>query len=378
MRIIAFYLPQFHAIPENDEWWGTGFTEWTNMKKAKPLFEGHYQPRIPLNNNYYNLLDDDTLAWQIELAKEYGVYGFCFYHYWFDGHMLLQKPMENMLKNDKLNFPYCICWANEAWTNAWKSDENSKTLISQRYGNKAEWKEHFDYLLQFFNDKNYIKENGKPLFVLYRPEICDCVNEMFDYWNELAIEAGFPGICFAYQQISYYLLSSKDESRFSYRIEYQPGYARYDAQKNSGLGAGAWLKIKTVVRNWALRVDKIMGTSISSKLSKKGISFEDYDTLCKAIINRKGEDEKSVAGMFVGWDNTPRRGVGGRVCLGSTPEKFEYYLSEQIKNVNKNYQNDMIFIFAWNEWAEGGYLEPDEKNKLGYLEGIRAALKVLE
>ena len=167
MRIIAFYLPQFHSIPENDEWWGEGFTEWANMKAAKSLFEGHNQPRIPLNNNYYNLLDDSTMEWQVDLAKKYGVYGFCFYHYWFDGRMLLQKPMENMLKNQNINFPYCISWANEAWTNAWKSDENARTLIAQRYGNTKEWKEHFDYLLQFFMDENYIKEDGKPLFIMY-------------------------------------------------------------------------------------------------------------------------------------------------------------------------------------------------------------------
>ena len=166
MKVIAFYLPQFHTIPENDEWWGKGFTEWTNVKAAKPLFEGHVQPRIPLNNNYYNLLDDEVMEWQVELARQYGVYGFCFYHYWFDGHMLLEKPMENMLNSDKINFPYCICWANENWTNAWTANGDVKTLIKQTYGDREEWERHFSYLLDFFKDKNYIKENNKPLFVL--------------------------------------------------------------------------------------------------------------------------------------------------------------------------------------------------------------------
>ncbi|HFI0120613.1 TPA: glycoside hydrolase family 99-like domain-containing protein [Streptococcus suis] len=375
MKTIAFYLPQFHSIPENDEWWGKGFTEWTNMKAAKPLFEGHNQPRIPLNNNYYNLLDEKTMEWQVELAKKHGLYGFCFYHYWFNGHMLLEKPMEIMRQSEKINFPYTICWANEPWTNAWKSDGNEKTLIAQHYGREKEWKQHFEYLLQFFKDKNYIVENNKPLLLIYRPEIIECLNEMLDYWNELAIESGFSGIDFGYQQVSYYLLDNKDESRFRYRIEYQPGYARYDVQKHAEGLSQYLLPIKTKIRNLAYGFDKIAKTNLSSKLTRKKLSVEDYDDLCTAIINRHGEDEKSVAGMFVDWDNTPRRGDRGRVCLGSTPEKFQYYMTEQIKNVKKTYQNDMIFIFAWNEWAEGGYLEPDEKFRYGYLEGLKESLK---
>ncbi|HEM4858589.1 TPA: glycoside hydrolase family 99-like domain-containing protein [Streptococcus suis] len=374
MRPIAFYLPQFHAIPENDEWWGEGFTEWTNMKAATPLFDGHLQPRIPLDNNYYNLLDEKTMEWQVELAKKYGLYGFCFYHYWFNGHMLLEKPMEMMLNNPNINFPYMICWANEPWTNAWKADGNEKTLIAQHYGREKEWKQHFEYLLQFFKDKNYIVENNKPMLLIYRPEIIECLNEMLDYWNELAIEAGFSGIDFAYQQVSYYLLDNKDESRFKYRVEYQPGYARYDVQKQSAGLSQYLLPIKTKIRNIVYGFDKKAKTNLSSKLTRQKLSFEDYDELCQSIINRKADDEKSVAGMFVDWDNTPRRGDRGRVCLGSTPEKFQHYMIEQIKNVNENYQNDMLFIFAWNEWAEGGYLEPDEKNKYGYLEALKAAL----
>lgn len=374
MKTIAFYLPQFHQIPENDEWWGEGFTEWTNMKAAKQLFIDHNQPRVPLDNNYYDLLDDKTMEWQVSLAKQYGLYGFCFYHYWFDGHMLLEKPMERMLANKNINFPYTICWANEPWTNAWKSDTDSKTLIAQRYGDKKEWKEHFDYLFQFFSDPNYIRIDNKPLLVLYRPEIVDRLNEMLDYWQELAKENGLRGLCFAYQQVSYYLSSDRDESRFTYRIEYQPGYARYDLQKKAGGFTSKILSIKTKIRDVATKIDKIYATNIVSKLTKSGLSFESYDELCEAIISRKGEDEKSVAGMFVDWDNTPRRGNRGRVCLGSTPEKFKYYMEKQIKNVQDSYSNDMIFIFAWNEWAEGGYLEPDEKNKYAYLEALKASM----
>ncbi len=376
MKIIAFYLPQFHEIPENNEWWGEGFTEWTNVKSARPLFKGHQQPVVPLNNNYYNLLDNNTMKWQIELAKKYGVYGFCFYHYWFDGHMLLEKPMENMLKDKTLNMPYCICWANENWTNAWKANGNVKTLIQQTYGQEDEWKRHFEYLLPFFKDSNYILEDNKPLFVIYRPEIIPCLNEMLDCWNCLAKEQGFDGINFAYQQLSFHLLENRDESRFKYNIEYQPGYARYDIQKNQKDGLGKLLfEVKTSIRKSVFTIDKILGTNFSSRLARNRLQTEDYDELCQQIINRKPDSDKAIPGMFVGWDNTPRRGKTGRVCLGSTPEKFEKYMKMQILNARDNYKKNIIFVFAWNEWAEGGYLEPDELYKNRYLEAIYNSLK---
>ena len=375
MKIIAFYLPQFHAIPENDEWWGKGFTEWVNVKKAEPLFKGHQQPVIPLNNNYYNLLDRDTISWQISLAKKYGIYGFCFYHYWFDGHMLLQKPMEIMKDDKELNIPYCICWANENWTNAWKADGDVKTLIQQTYGGKEEWARHFNYLLQFFKDSNYIIEDNKPLFVIYRPEIIPHLNEMMDCWDNLAKENGFDGMVFAYQQLSYHLIEGRDESRFKYNIEYQPSYARYDVQANQESKAGRFFfSLRTKIREIILMIDKVMGTNLNSLIARGKLQIENYDDLCRQIINRRPDSEKAIPGMFVGWDNTPRRKEGGRVCLGSTPEKFEYYLSQQINNAQNNYHKDMIFVFAWNEWAEGGYLEPDEYNKYGYLEAIKNAL----
>lgn len=376
MKVIAFYLPQFHTIPENDEWWGKGFTEWTNVKAAKPLFEGHVQPRIPLNNNYYNLLDDEVMEWQVELARQYGVYGFCFYHYWFDGHMLLEKPMENMLNSDKINFPYCICWANENWTNAWTANGDVKTLIKQTYGDREEWERHFSYLLDFFKDKNYIKENNKPLFVIYRPEIIPCLNDMLDCWNELAIKNGFDGMVFAYQQLSFHIMDDRDEERFTYNIEYQPSYARYDLQKKQTSGTGRmWFVLKTSIRKGIMKWDSKFGTNLSARFTRNRLQLEDYDELCKTIIEKEPDSEKAIPGMFVGWDNTPRRGNGGRVCVNSTPEKFHYYMKKQLINANKKYKKDMIFIFAWNEWAEGGYLEPDTYNKYEYLQALKNSLE---
>ncbi|KEZ91200.1 glycoside hydrolase family 99-like domain-containing protein [Lacrimispora celerecrescens] len=370
MRIIAFYLPQFHNIPENDEWWGDGFTEWVNVKKAVPLYGGHQQPKVPLNNNYYNLLDDKVKIWQAELAKTYGIYGFCYYHYWFDGHMLLEKPMEQMLKNRAVNIPFCICWANEPWTKAWVGE--TKTLIPQKYGMKKEWKDHFDYLLPFLKDERYIKdEEGKPVFVIYRPEIIDVLNDMLDYWNELARNNGFSGISFAYQQLNFDLDKNKDDSRFKYDIEFQPMYCFHDLTENR---FSTMRKIKRKVAN---AVERLTGKDIrqigrGSKLT--GFNQVYYDEAWNAILNRKPESVKNVPGAFVAWDNTPRHGKRGRIYDGATPEKFESYLKQLIENTKNIYEKDMIFLDAWNEWAEGAYLEPDVHYGTGYLEAVKNAL----
>lgn len=366
MRIIAFYLPQFHTIPENDEWWGKGFTEWVNVRKATQLFKDHYQPRVPLNNNYYNLLNNDVKKWQVELAKKYGIYGFCFYHYWFDGHMLLQRPIEQYLADSSLDLPFCICWANEHWTKAWVSKEN-KVLIAQKYGQRKDWELHFNYLLHFFKDKRYIKNDEKPLVVIYRPEIIGCLNEMLDCWQELAKQNGFPGLDFAYQQIGLDLQPNKDDSRFTYNIEYQPQYAVYDLIKNKHK---ILRKIKYHVTSILERYFYLDFRSVRTE----GLIIRDYDKVWSQLLSHLPENEKCIPGAFVDWDNTPRRGSKGSVIAGASPEKFQKYLGIQIKRAKEIYQKDMIFMFAWNEWAEGGYLEPDEKFGYAYLEAVRQAL----
>lgn len=366
MKTIAFYLPQFHAIPENDAWWGEGFTEWVNMKKAQPLYEGHYQPRIPLNNNYYNLLDPEVLRWQAGLAKEYGVYGFCFYHYWFDGHMLLEKPMELLLQHKDIDLPFCVCWANEPWTKAWVSKQDN-ILIAQRYGDRKEWTEHFNYFLPFFQDPRYIKNDGKPLVIVYRPDLIECLNDMLDCWQELARENGLPGLEFGYQQIHLDLQKDKDDSRFTYNIEYQPAYANHDLSK------GRLTLLRSIKRWLTPRLQKI-GINIE-QVRAEGLIKRDYDTVWQAVLNRQPESEKHVPGAFVDWDNTPRRQEKGSVFVGATPEKFEKYMTQQIRRAKEIYHKDMLFLFAWNEWAEGGYMEPDEKFGHAYLEALRNALK---
>ena len=221
MKTIALFVPQYHAIPLNDKYWGEGFTEWVNVKNAKPIYAGHIQPKVPLNNNYYNLLDKETKIWQKDLAKKYGVYGFCYYHYWFNGTKLLERPCEQILEDPEIDLPFCFSWANEGWSKEWIGEKT--VIISQFYGEKKEWKEHFDYLLPFFKDDRYIKDNGKPIFMIYRPASIPCLKEMTEYWQELSIEAGFKGIAFMSQNPLFNIEHSKIDKVFDYYVEYEPG-----------------------------------------------------------------------------------------------------------------------------------------------------------
>ena len=369
MKTIAFYLPQFHEIPENNEWWGQEFTEWTNMKKAKPLFPGHCQPRIPLDSNYYNLLNPDTIKWQADLAKQFGIYGFCFYHYWFDEHMLLEKPMEILHSHPEIDLNYCISWANEDWTNAWVSSSN-KTLISQTYGDENTWKRHFEYFRPFFQDPRYISVEGKPLLIIYRPELIPRLNAMLDIWEKMSINVGLKGLSFAYQHVNFARIAAKDDSRFDYQIEYQPMYVR------TFMKGTRTSKIKEIKNNADLFLQKKFHRSIDLSFlhTSDGPTKMDYDEMWKNILDFAPQSEKSVPGAFVDWDNTPRRGKKGSVAIGSSPEKFGAYFEKQICRAKSVYKKDMLFIFAWNEWAEGGYLEPDEKQGYAYLENIKHAL----
>lgn len=384
MKIIALYLPQFHEIPENNEWWGEGFTEWTNVKKSKPLFSKHNQPRIPLNNNYYNLLDNDVKQWQIKIAKEYGVYGFCFYHYWFkDGKKLLEKPVEQFLENKELDFPFCLSWANEPWSRRWDGSEH-KIIMPQEYGDKKEWKEHFDYLLPFWKDERYIKNNGKPLFVIYRPEIIPQLNEMIDYWQELAVENGLDGISFVYQFPEFYFTENKNDSRFDYGIEFEPLFSRMMKTKSES----TIIKIKKEldpknknIRWYTNKLKSVVNGQLDKYAKKdfefrfKAINLNNYDEIVEVSTNHNPISNKSIPGVFTDWDNSPRRGENNATLFqGSTPEKFKEYLSKQIKRAENLYEKEMIFINAWNEWAEGAYLEPDEKHGFAYLEAVRDAL----
>lgn len=376
MKTIAFYLPQYHTIPENDVWWGKDFTEWTNLKKSTALFDGHYQPRIPENRNYYNLLDDTVKQWQIDLAKKYGIYGFCFYHYWFKGgKKLLERPIEQFLENKSLKMPFCLCWANEPWTRAWDG-KTKEVIMPQEYGTEQEWREHFQYLLPFLKDERYIYVDGKPLLVFYKPELIENLKAMIDIWKEMALTAGLPGLTFVVQGSNYNATQIFDNNLFDYGMMYEPGFTdmyisratsnELQKKRRKECPALYRYKIKTFLKR---RIYNAFGLSRSHVVDRIN-----YDLYWEAILSRPA-NTRFIPGAFTDWDNSPRRGCKGRIFIGSTPEKFQKYFSRLVKKTRDEYHMDMIFITAWNEWTEGAYLEPDEKYGCRYLQAIHDALE---
>lgn len=369
-KIIAFYLPQYHTIPENDKWWGKGFTEWTNVKKAKPLFTGHDQPRVPLNNNYYNLLNDDVKIWQVNLAKKYGVFGFCYYHYWFkDGKQLLEKPAEQMLNNQNVDLPFCFCWANENWSRNWDGG-NQEIIMEQNYGNQQDWELHFQYLLKFFKDDRYITVDGKPLFVIYKPDLIADLYQMVNYFKSRAKQEGFPGVCFAFQFPTYFSDIFYRDDIFDYMIEFEPVFSRSNVQRSQSKKVEAMRKI--FGENFISQYRKRKGIKGYNYNKPRYLSMFFYDEAWDTILSQQW-DKKIIPGTFIDWDNTPRN-KHGAMYTGFTIEKFEKNMSLLIKKSRENNKN-MIFINAWNEWGEGAYLEPDEKYGYKKLEAIKKALE---
>lgn len=371
MKIIPVYLPQFHTIPENDKWWGKGFTEWVNIKEAKPLFTGHNQPRVPLNNNYYDLTDIETLKWQCKIAREHGIYGFCMYHYWFNGHLLLEKPMEMLLAHPEIDIKYCISWANHDWSDGWKaSDSAPRILIAHNFDDEQDWVNHFNYMLPFFKDKRYMSENNKPLMIIYIPNLIRKLNKMLNLWTKMAKENGFDGLVYIYQSAASSYDKTWDRSNFSYGVEMNPSYVNLCF--NETYGSTIYPRLMRYTRE----IKRILHIRRSLLLHKrqKDVVKSNYDTTWNNILKLRPKNERMIPCAFVDWDNTPRHRMNGSVSLGSSPEKFKYYFGKLVENTKKYYKTDMIFIFAWNEWTEGGYLEPDEKFGYGYLDAIKEIL----
>lgn len=351
VKIIAFYLPQFHECDENNEWWGEGFTEWTNTRKAVKIYAGHNQPREPLNDYYYDLSNLKDIVFQIEMAKKYGIYGFCYYHYWFQGKLLLNKPLELLRDSNVERLPYCFCWANESWTRTWEGSK--EVLLKQEYGGVDDWEAHFQYLLSFFHDDKYIKKNGAPMMVLYRTKnIPDCDN-MISYWDKRCKDEGFKGI-FVVEELNCFQNNVMCERSKAF-LEFEP---LYTMTFGSSLLDNIYFSIMSKIFNWK---------------NNSSNQIYSYDRLWKNILRRKHKKERKkicFLGAFVDWDNTARKGKFGRIVLGVTPQKFEKYMSRQYKKAF-NLQSEYIFINAWNEWGEGTYLEPDKKVEYGYLEIVK-------
>ena len=373
-KVIAFYLPQFHAIPENDRCWGKGFTEWTNSKKAVPLFDWHEQPKIPLDQDYYDLSDVNVMIRQSEMAKKYGIYGFCYYHYWFkDGKKLLEKPVEQMLDEPKVDIPFCLSWANENWTKNWDGG-NREIIVEQDYGSTDEWRKHFDYLLKFFKDKRYIVIDNCPLLIIYRPELIPCFNDMVKLFKKLAVEAGFDGLIVASQYPEINQMDNRYLYKIDYFIKFQPGMS-WCTKWSTDQKVSIKRKIKrSIIKSKLARMlfsprNNNTNTQTAVK-KKKELEVFDYDELWDLILNKESFSKEMISGGFTGWDNTARN-KNGMIVKGSTPEKFGKYLSELLK---KPSGMNMVFINAWNEWAEGAYLEPDERYGYAYLEELKKSV----
>lgn len=351
MQTIAMYLPQFHRVKENDEWWGEGFTDWVSAQKASPLFEGHYQPHIPLKNNYYDLLDKKTMEWQANLMQQYGIDGVCMYHYYFkDGRKILEKPAENLLQWKDINMPFCFSWANETWARSWsnlsninvwsnlnepeKNKEGKAVLLEQRYGDEEAWKEHFRYLLPFFSDPRYIRVDGKPLFLIYKASLVPCLTEMISCFQEWARESGLSGLYIIGSNCTQNNLKILDGELFSEPVQCFQAFER---------------------NKWTQDVTQYK-----------------YEDLWNIILSNDEGSEKTYYGGFVGYDDTPRRGKSGVCVTEQTPELFAEKLAELMAKNSAN-GKQITFINAWNEWGEGMHLEPDEKDQEAYLASVATA-----
>lgn len=360
-KIIAMYLPQFHCIPENDEFWGKGFTDWVSVKKAKPVYKGQIQPRIPLNANYYDLSEKKNVAWQAKLAKEYGIDGFGIYHYWFNNEKnLLTKPAEIIRDNRDIDIDYLFVWDNANWARSWSAvggndwspleekEEDKKRpglMVEYILGNEKDWENHFNYLLPFFKDERYTKKDNKPVFMVfnYSPEI----ERMGMFWDKLAKKCGFAGMFMIY--------------RYNYGTSLPSYLNQYEYQPHGS----SWRSSITLKRVY-YKIKNILGYH--------GIETYSYDAVWRKLL--KTAQRRTMGnfyhGGFVGYDDTPRRGDKAKIIRGQTPEKFGKYMKKLIQ-ISKMQNKEFIFVTAWNEWGEGAYLEPDARNKYAYLNELRNA-----
>ena len=376
-RIIALYLPQFHPIPENDEWWGKGFTEWTNVAKAKPLFRGHYQPRIPADLGFYDLRLPEVREQQAELAREAGIEGFCYYHYWFgNGKQLLERPFNEVLTSGKPDFPFCLCWANHDWTNkTWKKGSSIRrdSMIMQMQYSMEDHRQHFMSVLPAFKDPRYIRVDNKPLFAVWAPRDIPDVSAFIDLWQQLARENELPGIHFVG-----YTTNTFGRSRENGKITLWPTDVSgklyqelldkgFDAVISSGLHrAQSIVHGKFKMLTYFLKDQ----TFLQAKLRT------DYSKVMRNYYVPEDAWENVYPTLLPQWDRTPRAGAKTDPLINSTPEKFQTSVEEAIRLIqNKHPEHQILFLKAWNEWGEGNYVEPDLKFGHGYLDAIKNAIK---
>lgn len=350
IKPIAIHLPQFHPFAENDEWWGKGFTEWTNVSKAKPLFEGHYQPHLPADLGFYDLRLEEARIAQINLAKEFGIHGFCYYHYWFNGKRLMEAPLDRMMANPKEDFPFMLCWANENWTRRWDGREQH-ALIKQEYSEQDDI-DHIHFLINhFFKDPRYIRIEDKPFLAIYRPDLFPDIKHTLSVWRNEAEKLGLPGLHLAYFQ-SFNNNFPPEDYGFDTAIEFQPSNKNKPEPEFSILS-------KLYNRIGRKRFDFLNALYSYPKLAEKATA--------NLIIK-----DNVFPGITPMWDNAARRKVGATIFTGSTPEIYGSWLRNIISKYKESKaKNKFVFINAWNEWAEGNHLEPCQKWGKQYLEATK-------
>ena len=381
-RVIAYYLPQFHPIPENDEAWGPGFTEWVNVAKARPLFRGHYQPRIPADLGFYDLRLPETREKQAELAREAGIEGFCYWHYWFgNGKMLLQRPFEEVLASGKPDFPFCFAWANHDWTTGtWKKGmgKAGKTMIAEQlYPGDEDYIVHFNYCLQAFKDHRYITVDGKPLFVIYEPYHFKDVSHFMEVWRSLAKENGLNGIHFVGIIKSTSTIKRMPNGELKRVLPNLKSSAEvfqdffdlgFDAVNSLGKSRAEML---TQGKYW-----RLINETLHKKLTFLPALQYDYPKVMRHFFAPEDSWENVYPTIMPQWDRSPRIGKEFGIYTNSTPDHFREHIEHALRVIDsKKDEHKILFLRSWNEWAECNYVEPDERFGHGYLDAIRACIK---
>ena len=345
-RVVAFYLTQFHPVPQNDAWWGKGFTEWTNVTKSTPLFDGHYQPHLPTDFGFYDLRLRETRHDQIRVAKQYGIDGFCYHYYWFSGERILDRPLDDMLADPDSDMPFCLCWANENWTRRWDAAEH-QVLIAQRYLPEDDT-EFIKSLQPFFTDPRYIRVEGKPFLIVYRPQHLPDAKKTVAIWRDYCRTSGIGEIhlCAALTH------GNLDYAQFGFDsgVEFPP----HNLQCGNQAGR------------------------LSFHEPFNGYVVE-YAEVASDYLKRRYEQPNVFRGVFPAWDNTARTGSRAVIVLGSSPENYEHWLAESIRRTAQDFPDGdrLVFVNAWNEWAEGCHLEPDRKYGRAFLEATLTAIRGL-
>jgi hypothetical protein len=350
-KIIAFYLPQFHTIKENNEWWGEGFTEWTNVKNAKPLFKGHIQPRIPRELGYYSLLDSEVREKQAELARDNGIYGFCYWHYWFgNGKKLLERPFDSVLNSGKPNYPFCLGWANESWqSKVWGIEGRNKVLIEQKYLGVEDNQKHFYDLLSAFEDERYIKIDGKCLFYVYKPLNFAGMREFIKQWRLLAKTHFFD---------FYFVANARS-------------FSEHDELLNLGFDAVNVNPISRIFQaNNFVKLEGIFQRKFNEIFHNHSCHIVAYKKAMRRVINSKQDLMETVIPSIVpNWDHSPRSGKHASIISGFDLKAFSYSV-ERVLEISKKKNNKLVFLKSWNEWGEGNFIEPDQENGKELLETI--------